>query len=65
MVKRLQREGIKDLYYLTRNEIAWDKDSMVEGVHPNDIGMVQQAGAVCRKLHHIDRKSREMNLKGR
>lgn len=65
VVKRLQREGIKDLYYLTRNEIAWDKDSMVEGVHPNDIGMVQQAGAVCRKLHHIDRKSREMNLKGR
>ena len=65
LVKRLRKEGIKQLYYLTRNEIAWDKDSMVEGVHPNDIGMVQQAGAVCRKLHHIDRKSREMNLKGR
>ena len=65
LVKRLRKEGIKQLYYLTRNEIAWDKDSMVEGIHPNDRGMMQQAEAVCGKLRQIDRKCRELNLKSR
>ena len=65
VVKRLRKEGIKQLYYLTRNEIAWDKDSMVEGIHPNDRGMVQQAEAVCGKLRQIDRRCRELNLKSR
>ena len=65
LVKRLRREGIKQLYYLTRNEIAWDKDSMVEGIHPNDRGMMQQAEAVCGKLRQIDRRCRELNLKSR
>ena len=65
LVKRLRKEGIKQLYYLTRNEIAWDKDSMVEGIHPNDRGMMQQADAVCGKLRQIDRRCRELNLKSR
>ena len=65
LVKRLRKEGIKQLYYLTRNEIAWDKDSMVEGIHPNDRGMMQQAEAVCWKLRQIDRRCRELNLKSR
>ena len=65
LVKRLRKEGIKQLYYLTRNEIAWDKDSMVEGIHPNDRGMMQQAEAVCGKLRQIDRRCRELNLKSR
>ena len=65
LVKRLRKEGNKQLYYLTRNEIAWDKDSMVEGIHPNDRGMMQQAEAVCEKLRQIDRRCRELNLKSR
>ena len=65
LVKRLRKEGVKQLYYLTRNEIAWDKDSMVEGIHPNDRGMMQQAEAVCGKLRQIDRRCRELNLKSR
>lgn len=65
LVNRLRKEGIKQLYYLTRNEIAWDKDSMVEGIHPNDRGMMQQAEAVCGKLRQIDRRCRELNLKSR
>ena len=65
LVKRLRKEGIKQLYHLTRNEIAWDKDSMVEGIHPNDRGMMQQAEAVCGKLRQIDRRCRELNLKSR
>ena len=65
LVKRLRKEGIKQLYYLTRKEIAWDKDSMVEGIHPNDRGMMQQAEAVCGKLRQIDRRCRELNLKSR
>ena len=65
LVKRLRKEGMKKLYYLTRNEIAWDKDSMVEGIHPNDRGMMQQAEAVCGKLRQIDRRCRELNLKSR
>lgn len=65
LVKRLRKEGIKQLYYLTRNEIAWDIDSMVEGIHPNDRGMMQQAEAVCGKLRQIDRRCRELNLKSR
>ena len=65
LVKRLRKEGIKQLYYLTRNEIAWEKDSKVEGNHPTDRGMMQQAEAVCGKLRQIDRRCRELNLKSR
>lgn len=64
VVKRLQQEGVKQLYYLTRNEISWDKDCMVEGVHPNDRGMMQQAKAVCGKLRQIDSRCRELKLTG-
>ncbi|MGN1045818.1 MAG: SGNH/GDSL hydrolase family protein [Candidatus Cryptobacteroides sp.] len=47
---RKLRKKFSNLYYLTREEIGWDNDCMVEGVHPNDHGMVLQAQAVTRIL---------------
>ncbi|MGN0188224.1 MAG: SGNH/GDSL hydrolase family protein, partial [Candidatus Cryptobacteroides sp.] len=52
LYKRL-RKKVGNLYYLTREEIGWDNDSMVEGVHPNDYGMTLQAQAVTRILRKV------------
>lgn len=51
--RRLQSEGVKDLYYLTREELGFDPDGWVDYVHPSDYGMASQARAVTAKLHDI------------
>lgn len=45
--------GFKDIFYLTNEEIGLGMDGMVEGVHPNDIGMRHQADAVEKKVKEI------------
>lgn len=49
----LVQQGVKDVYYLTKEEIGFTSDSQVEGVHPNDIGMKQYADAYIKKIHAI------------
>lgn len=45
--------GYKDIYYLTYEEIGLGVDGMVEGIHPNDVGMVHYASAYEKKLREI------------
>jgi len=45
--------GFKDIYYLTYEEIGLGVDGMVEGIHPNDVGMVHYASAYEKKLREI------------
>lgn len=45
--------GVKGLYYLTTEEIGLGMDGMVEGVHPNDLGMRRQADGVEKKVREI------------
>lgn len=46
--EQLCAEGVKDLYYLSCDEIDLPQDALVDGIHPSDYGMVQQA-VVCEK----------------
>ena len=50
---RLVADGVAGLYYLSHAELAFTQESMVEGIHPNDLGMRQYADAYLRKLHAI------------
>lgn len=45
--------GVKDIYYLTHDETGLGMDGMVEGVHPNDLGMRRIANAYENKLKTI------------
>ena len=49
----LVARGVTNLYYLSHDELAFTQESMVEGIHPNDIGMRQYADAYIRKIHEI------------
>ena len=49
----LVAEGVKDLHLLTHAELAFTQESMVEGIHPNDLGMRQYADAYIRKIHQL------------
>lgn len=51
--KDLQAEEIKNLYYLTKEEIGFHQDAMVEGVHPSDLGMQIYADAYISKIKEI------------
>ena len=51
--EQLKAEGVKNIYYLTAKEIGFTEDSMIEGTHPNDIGNMQYANAVEKKLRKI------------
>ena len=49
----LQHEQMSDVYYLTCEEIGLDTESFVEGIHPNDYGMMINAKAVIKKVKEI------------
>lgn len=49
----LQAEGIKDLYYLTHDELNYSPDAWVDYVHPSDLGAEAQATAVEKKVREI------------
>lgn len=51
--KELKKAGIKAIYYLSKEELAYDSDSWVDYVHPSDVGMMRQAAAVEKKLRKI------------
>lgn len=51
--KAMKAQGIKGLYLLTHKELAFTQESMVEGLHPNDLGMRQYADAYLKKLATI------------
>ncbi len=49
----LKAAGIKDLYYLTKDEIGLNIESTVDGIHPKDIGMMEYAEAYFKKIREI------------
>ncbi|ANH82682.1 acetylhydrolase [Niabella ginsenosidivorans] len=49
----LKKQGIKDLYYLTREAIHFPADGTVDYVHPNDLGMQAYADAYEKILREI------------
>ncbi|MEX0316192.1 MAG: SGNH/GDSL hydrolase family protein [Allomuricauda sp.] len=50
---QLMNEGIKNLYYMTKEEIGLQMDDTVDGVHPTDLGMLHYAEAYSNKLRSI------------
>lgn len=50
---QLKEEGIDRLHYLTYEEIGMQLDDMVDGTHPNDLGMMRYADSYTRKLRSI------------
>lgn len=48
--KQLQDEGIKNLYYITAEDFNMPRDAMIEGTHPNDIGMMVYANTYEKAL---------------
>lgn len=51
--KQLKAKGIKNIYLLTKKEIGQDIESMVDGVHPNDLGMMNYANAYQKIIKKI------------
>ena len=49
----LKKESITGIYLLSLNEIGIDEEAMVDGTHPNDLGMVRYAEAYEKKLREI------------
>lgn len=50
----LRSEGIADLYFLSNeNMLGDDGDGTVDGVHPNDLGMMRQAAVFIQSLAAI------------
>ena len=43
---KLQAEGIKDIYFITREELGVPEDGWVDDVHPSDLGMTAMAKAI-------------------
>ena len=61
--KALKQQGVKKLYYLSHDELGFTQDSMVEGLHPNDLGMRQYADAYLRKIKKILPKRKAVSRK--
>ncbi|MBR4994642.1 MAG: SGNH/GDSL hydrolase family protein [Alistipes sp.] len=51
--EELKADGVKDIYYLTRKELAFTQEMTVDGTHPTDLGMMQQAQVVEKKVREI------------
>ena len=54
----LQRRGIPEIYYMTHEDLGLPMDGMVEGVHPNDIGMRVLADGFEKKILEIKAASK-------
>lgn len=51
--KQLKAKGIKNIYLLPKDDIGQDIESTVDGVHPNDIGMMNYAKAYEKTIKRI------------
>ncbi|MEY3435648.1 MAG: hypothetical protein RL335_104 [Bacteroidota bacterium] len=49
----LKRAGVKNIGYLSKKEIGLTIESTVDGIHPNDIGMMENAKAYARKIKKV------------
>lgn len=51
--QKLSKQGVQGLYLLTSTAIGMSTESTVDGVHPNDIGMMQHADAYLKMITSI------------
>ncbi len=51
--EQLRNEGVKDLYYLTKEELGLSYEAMVDNIHSTDYGMVQYANGYIPKIRQI------------
>lgn len=54
----LQKRGIPEIYYMTHEELGLPMDGMVEGVHPNDLGMRTLADGFEKMILEIKASSK-------
>lgn len=52
-VEQLQKEDIPALYYLEKEALGLSTASFVDGTHPNDLGMMEYAQAMIKKINQI------------
>ncbi len=50
---QLRNEGVKDLHYITKEELGLSTDAMVDNIHSTDYGMVQYANGYLPKIRQI------------
>ena len=48
-----QAKGVEQLYYLSKTQIGLELDDMVDGTHPNDLGMMHYALAYEKAIKDI------------
>lgn len=51
--QEIVNRGIKEVYYLTKEEIGMSPDSQVDGWHASDLGMTHYADAYEKKINQI------------
>jgi len=51
--KELKAAGVKGLHYITYKELNMTGDDLIEGTHPNDLGMMKYAQVYARHLNEI------------
>jgi lysophospholipase L1-like esterase len=50
---QLKSEGVKDIYLLPKEDFQQDIETMVDGVHPTDLGMMRYAEAYEKYIRNI------------
>lgn len=51
--KRLKKNKINQIYMLSKNELGQGIETMVDGIHPNDLGMMLYAEGYFQKINKI------------
>lgn len=59
--KTLKKQGWKKIYYMSQKELGLPMDGMVEGVHPNDLGMRYIANGYEKKLRAMGIRKEKTN----
>ena len=50
---KLKKQGVKQIYHLTHDDIDQSPDGKVDGTHPNDLGMMRIATAYEKIIREI------------
>ncbi|MAJ51925.1 MAG: acetylhydrolase [Flammeovirgaceae bacterium] len=49
----LKKQGMENIFYLTKEEIGLKMDDTVDGIHPTDLGMMKYAAGYEKKLRDV------------
>lgn len=51
--RKIQRQKVKNIYYLSHQQLSWSMDGWVDSVHPSEVSMQRQAEVVEAKIRKI------------